>query len=584
MNRAVRYVMWTCYIVGAISLVFAIFAGSARAQEGPMGEPGDKGLWDRVKGTVTNDCLADPPQMQEPASGLSAPFIESPVDPATAQGNWEERGSAGLYSFTFDMGCATTNAPAQLTSTFNTNTANDLVGVGLALTATADFLDRLSWDPSWITGFFSDLAQTLVEAFRLAAFLPYAALGLIFTVLVMLWRSRTGNVSSVALGSAWASMVVVVAVLVMSSPLLLPRLVQSQGGGIVASLYNGQNPSDAATATTVDAIHYQGALRRMFGSDPSDAAVEAFPAIYRSVGYSWAEKEAIRNDPAMRERVWEGKMQTLNEVAADLKETDPTAYRAFTGLGQDRVDPAALELGYSVVANVFRIFAALLRVLCIAVIFILGLAWLFAAPWIMTPQGEGTGRGLLNSTLRAVGYAFISVLGSYGFTTWAGFALAPDVGMGTSILLLAIGTVVFWALIRPDRKLLSLATAGKVQGYGGLTKFLVDKLGTMGAAYLGTREGVEDARTSGAKPTSSEEYDPPVYEGEIVTGPATVYQRGAGLPEAPTVVDGEAWEVYPTAGALPREGSAGPDDVTMPDNEVRYGEVEIYQRPTADAP
>lgn len=562
------------------TLALVLLAAPATAQTGPMGEPGDKGLWDRVRGTVTNDCLADPPMMQDPASGLSAPFIEPPAD--GAQGNWAERGSAGLYSFTFDMGCAATNAPQHLASTFNTNTANDLVGFALALTALADFLDRLSWDPSWIAGFFGDLASTLVDAFRLAVFLPYAAVGLIFTVVVMLWRARTGDVSAVALGSAWAAMVIVVATLVMTSPLLLPSLVQSQGGGIVAGLYGGENPSDAATATTVESIHYQGAQRRMFGDDPSQAALDAFPAIYRSVGYSWAEKQAIENDPALRERTWEGKMQTLNSVAAELKEADPTAYRAFTGLGQDRVDAAALELAYSAVANLFRIAAALLRVLCIAVIFVLGLAWLFAAPYILTPQGEGTGRGLLNSTLRAVGYAIISVLGSYGFMVWSGFALAPGVSMGTSLLLLLIGTVVFWALIRPDRKLLSLATAGKVNGYGGLTKFLVDKLGTMGAAYLGTREGAEDGHrtttqsTTGAKSTSSEEYDPPVYEGEVITPDVPVYQRDAGLPSAPTVVDGEAWE---SAGALPREGSVGPDDVTMPDNEVRYGEVEIYQRP-----
>jgi hypothetical protein len=567
-------------------IVMVAGGGAARAAEGPMGDPGDVGIWDRIKGTVSNECLAGPPEVQSPrGEGFPTPFVQVPETIAGgAQGQWQEYGFAGLKSFTYDMGCTITNGPSQVQAAFNTGTANDLVGLAHFLTAVADFMDKASWDPRWITAFFTDLASTLVEAFRLAAFLPYAAIGLIFTVIMLLWRSRKGQVSTVALGTAWAATVIVVATLIMSSPLLLPSLVQNQSGGMVSALYNGEDPSEAATTRTVEAIHEQGALRRMFGTDPSPAAVAAFPTILRSTSWSWVEYKAIQADPASKQAMWEAKMDALNEVTADLKEADPQAYQKMTGLEQDRIDPAALELGYSAVTNLFRIAAAFLRVLCIVAIFIIGLAWLFAAPFIVTPQGENTGRGLLNNTLRAVGYCIISILGSYGFTTWAAFAMAPDLTEGLSLILLLIGTVVFWSLIRPDRKILSLATAGKVQGFGGLTKFLIDKISTAAAvgvgAKVGTEAGTTTSKTSGAKPTSSEEYDPPVYEGVVIDEPRPVYQRGAGLPSTPTVIDGEAWEVRPTAGALDAEPSKV-DDVSVPHSEVRY-EVEVYQRPLVD--
>lgn len=553
-------------VMAAISV---LLAPSANA-EGPMGD-GDKGLWDTIWGTVTDDCAAEPPDLQGPAAPLAGPFVSTPTDVGATTSNWAERGFAGLQSFTFDMGCAATNAPSQVTADLNTGTANQLANWAMALTAIADYVDRLSWDPTWLGDFFGDIADTLVRAFSVAAFLPYIALGLIFTVIVLLLRARHGATSTVALGSAWAAMVVVVATLVMTSPMAISGLVQSQGAGLASGLWGGQDPSEAATAQTVDAIHYQGAQRRMFGEDPSQAALDAFPVIYRSVGLSWAEKARIDDDPAQRRVIWEAKMTALNDAAGALKEADPTAYRKMTGLGGDRTDPALLELGYSAVANLYRIFAALLRVLCIVAIFVVGLAWLFAAPFIVTPQGEAVGKELLNNTLRAVGYAAISILGSFGFTQWARFALEPEVPMGTSVLLLLLGTVVFWALTRPDRKILSLATAGKVTGYGGLTKFLVDKLGTVAATYVGVEAAQETIKT---RPAPSEEYDPPVHYGEVVTEPsAPVYQR-SGLPRESSVVDGEVvWE-HDGIGF----GSTGTDEAAAPSAEVTYGEVEIYQR------
>ncbi len=585
-QRSRAVVLLAAMILTLIGLGIFV-AGDARAAEGPMGD-GDKGLWDTVWGTVTDDCQAIPRDLQGPAAPLAGPFMEPPTDLGAAQGNWGERGFAGLQSFTFDMGCTATNAPFQVAAQLNTATANEFANWGMGLTALADYLDRLSWSPGWLGDFFGDIASTLVRAFTLAAFLPYIAIGLIFTVIVLLFRARHGQSSTVALGSAWAATVVVVATLVMTSPLAVSGLVQNQGAGLAAGLWGGDDPTTAATAATVDAIHYQGAQRRMFGDDPSQAALDAFPTIYRSVGLSWAEQAAIKADPAQRRVIWEAKMQSLNEAAATLEEADPTAYRKMTGLAGGRTDPALLEFGYAAAANVYRIFAALLRVLCIVAIFVVGLAWLFAAPFIVTPQGEQVGKGLLNNSLRAVGYAAISILGSFGFAQWARFALEPGVTMGTSVLLLVLGTVVFWALTRPDRKILSLATAGKVTGYGGLSKFLVDKLGTAAATYFGAREGAEAAnetttsKTGGAKPTPSEEYDPPIHEGKIVTESDTpIYQRTA-VPAEPTVIDGEViWEHDGVERVAIGPGTAGPGDAAAPSPEVTYGEVEIYQRSDA---
>lgn len=578
-------------LVAALALLaFIGLAGPADAAEGPLGDPANpESTWDKVWDVVWNgptlpgqDCTATPPKIQDPRGPWSGAFM---AGPAEGTGMWSERGTAGLQSFTFDTGCGLDpdTLSAKLGASVDTGYANRLVQVGLTTTAMADYLDRASWDPSWITAFLGDLSRTMVDALKVAVFLPWIAIGLIGATIMLLLKARSGAVSLVAAGSAWSLLVVVLAVLVLSSPLLLSQGAQSGTNQLVGTLYGGQNPATAVTDRTMEAVHFQGLTRRTFGTDPSEAALEALPGIYESVGWTWEEREQITNNPERERELWEQKMTKLNEVTGELKAADPAEYEDFTGTTQIRADHAMLEAGYAISANVFRIFAALLRIVCVFALFFVGIYWLCAAPYLVLPQGEGTGRGLLNASARAIGYAIISVVASFGFGIWAFYAMAPTVPTGTSILLLIIGTVIFWSATRPDRKLLSLATGGRVQGFGGTQKWLMDKLGT----YLAVRAGTEhlDEDKGKTQPVASEDYvgfHDTAWDGVVEHGTFTCHSGATEVEQGPVIIDGEAEEVFYRR-EVAAEAHDPRRDYGAPASDVSYGEVELYRRPV-DAP
>ncbi len=580
-----------------IALFLIALAGPVSAQEGPLGNVSDpETTWDEIWDTVWNgpslpgeECTATPPKIQDPRGPWSGAFMAepprdvvsgllSPTDPYAHA--WKVRGTARLQSFTFDTGCGIDPdvLQAKLGAAVDTGYANRLVQLGLTTTAMADYLDRASWDPSWIFAFLGDLSRTMVDALRISVFLPYIGLGLIGATIMLLLKARSGAISMVAAGSAWSLFVIVIAVLVLSSPLLLSTSAQAGTSSVVTTLYGGQNPADAVTDRTMEAVHHQGLIRRTFGNDPSDAALEAMPGIYESVGWTWDERRQIENNPARERELWEQKMTRLNEVTGELKAADPAEYEDFTGTTQIRTDHALLEAGYAVSANVFRIFAAMLRIVCIFALFAVGIYWLCAAPFLVLPQGEGTGRGLLNSSARAVGYALISIIASFGFGLWAFYAMAPTVPTGTSIILLVVGTVLFWSATRPDRKLLSLATGGRVQGFGGTQKWLLDKLGTYLAVRAGTEHLDSESKPQPAQPVASEDYvgfHDTAWNGVVEDPPRPARSE---IDSAPVIIEGEAYEsVYRREVA---DHAHDPHrDYGAPASDVTYGEVELYRRP-----
>src|SRR3712207_4235190 len=113
---------------------------------------------------------------------------------------------------------------------------------------------------------------------------------------------------------------------------------------------------------------------------------------------------------------------------------------------------------------------------------VLSIVWLVAAAWTMTPRGEGLGRGIISGAARAFIFASLAALGSWGWGLWCEFALAPGVSAWWSLVLLFIGLVVFWSLLRPEKKILSIVSAGHINGLGASSRWLVGKLATYVAA------------------------------------------------------------------------------------------------------
>ena len=108
----------------------------AFAQAGPMVEPGEKGLWDRVRGTVTNDCQAEPPDIQEPKAPLAAPFTELAQDFEAAHPGTSVELSLGPSSAL--AGQVASGAPADVFAAASTDTMDAAVAAGAAQGAAYD--------------------------------------------------------------------------------------------------------------------------------------------------------------------------------------------------------------------------------------------------------------------------------------------------------------------------------------------------------------------------------------------------------------------------------------------------------------
>lgn len=443
-------------------------------------------------------CGPEAPVPDSPVSGLpgffmdqetlNAPKVSNPADPYHL---FNDSGFSGMQSNTYDLGCSTNpeNWGKTITAMSDTGLSNKAVSVGQSATAMADAIDTRAWNPEWIITVLGDFAAKVMDVVVVRVVAPFFAAGLLIASIVLINRGRTGNVAAVAGGVTWAVFVVIVVGILLSGPLRVATTAQSIGGAGVSTLNNDENgqPGRAATEQIMYAVHYQGWLRRTFGSSNSETAKFYGPQLLAASRITRAEYHAT--DPGrttndgkrltederegvlkQRKELLEAKAKEFERIAAAIKDNDPGTYRHLQGLGGASTGLGIIEGSSGVVASALRIAVDLLLILCVVVLVMLGVAWVIGAPWLVTPWGEGLGRGLMAGTGRAAVFVIIAALGSWLFGLWIQVALAPGLSAWWSLVLLIIGTVVFWTLIRPDRKALNLITMGQMHGHSGTLK------------------------------------------------------------------------------------------------------------------
>jgi hypothetical protein len=515
---------------------------------------------------------------------------------------WSSGGFAGMYASPYDLGCAANPASylkvAQAQA--NAKATNGLLGIGYIATSITDSIDRRAWAPEWIGVFMGDFATRATEVIGQEILYPLLGLGLLVASCVMILRFRGGNISKAASATAWVVLALMVSAFFIAAPTLLSSDAQKAGASTVAALNGGENASDAQTDRVADAVHYQGWLRRTFGTDNSAVATKYGPSLLVSERITWAEL-ATNNTPEELRALRKQKAEDFKTIAAKVKDEDPGAYQWLTGQN-DGSGIALTEMLYALVAAFFRFMVDLLLVMATILISVLALTWLAASPVIVTPFGRLFGIGLLNTTVRALLYVLEAAIGSWLFGIYMQVAMQPGQSTWWSILLLIVGTIVAWTLIRPDRKALALATMGHVHGTGRLMRLVtaaaVAYLGGRAAGRATARRMREDEEVDITPVPSTEYVAPPVpaLTASAPTQPVEVHVRltiadERGLPPGreSDVVDGEvvwdsaAHQAVASGTVYQRPISTGAP-MPVPPPPGTLGEVELYQRPAPTDP
>jgi len=452
-------------------------------------------------------CNPDAPVPDAPGSGMPGFFMEAgSVRPPAAGSDvkadphhlYNDGGFSGLSSNTYDLGCS--QNPANWGKTIgamsDTSLGNRGVSVGQSATALADAVDRVAWSPSWLGQILGDFTTKVMSVATSRIVLLLLGAGLLLTTVILVIQSRKGNVAAVAGGVAWALFVVVIMSILVVAPLKVATTTQSVGSGAISNL-QGENadrgPGRASTEQAMYSVHYQGWLRRTFGSANSQTALQYGPELLAASRIT--REEYARTDPgrtvdghalsadqkekALKDRkaLLDAKAKKYESIAAKIKDADPSAYRYLQGVGGTSTGVGAVEMSFALVSAFFRLATAGLLILCTVVLVMLGIAWVIGGPLLVTPFGESVGRGLLNNSGRAILFVILAALGSWMFGLWTEVALMPGLPAWWSMVLLLVGTIILWSLIRPDRKALNLITMGHMHGHSSTMKKMVAMAG-----------------------------------------------------------------------------------------------------------
>jgi hypothetical protein len=534
-------------------------------------------------------CAVSPPVPQSPSAGLAGIFEQMPKNPPNVSGPadpnhlFETSGLAGMEPFTYDLGCGLDPGSygTQLNAWSDQQLSSRLVMLGQAATVAADATSRFAFDPSWVVKLLSSLTSQAVGVIQVRILLPFLGLGLIATSMMLMKRARRGNTQGVMDAISWMLITLVVAAAVIVLPTTTATTTQTGVGLLTSTLYDGASPAQAATDRAAAAIHYDGWLRRTFGTSDSAVAQQYGPKILADTRMTWYEEEST--DPALvrgtadktarvkaRAALIATKEADFKVQAKAVKAADPEAYLWLTDREAASSSVAIYESAFAVTVAGFRIAVNMLMILCIILLGFLPLLWLIALPRLVTPEGERLGKKLLDTTARAIGTVVVTAVGVWLYTIYTEAAMQAGWPTWVSALLMLIGVFIFWTALRPDRHMLSLLTTGRVRGNGRFVRRAMQMTSVGRIAAQGWM--MHQARQT-AKELSQTEEEAEARDERDAAAHAEL-TRLVGQPDRPVPAMATS-DSAPAPYQRPDSGEFMPDPVPPP----RDTQTEIYQRP-----
>ncbi|MGW2865622.1 hypothetical protein [Streptomyces sp. NPDC001205] len=369
----------------------------------PPGGPLPENPLDALKG----DCKSGPiPEV--PGDGLlgwidSGPKVAPPArDPKAPDADaylYEQYGFAGLRFNTYDLGCAggLLKDPSSASDNWF---ANKVFTWSKAWTAFTVVLREQATDG----GFLKDLNPVIEKATRAvrdAVYTPWVGTSIVILGAALIFQARRRDTNSVMSQAIWALIVMTIATGVASYPVEASSFADNTMDSVIAqvdqsfakvdlatthtktpsSLPTGSASSvtpafdpdsrlpkggtggtapkavDSATAHGNMLVHstlYQYWLRGTLGSTTSPVARKYGAQLFDAQALTWAESRSPDRD-----KIAASKQKKFEQLAASIKDEDPTAYDHLTGRADGRLGGAFLSMFSAFATNLFSMLANL---------------------------------------------------------------------------------------------------------------------------------------------------------------------------------------------------------------------------------
>ncbi len=499
------------------------------------------------------DCK-DAPAAQRPGDGLAG-FLDPAPDKRAPAGApfvanattsvYDQYGYAGLTWHTYDLGCGgDIRDPGATSDTLIGNLALSGATWGTAL---ANGVHNRVAHPQTYMAPLDSVVATVSDRIKTSIWGPFGSLALLGVVVLLLWYSTSGRLSTVTRAAAWAILVLTVMAGVSQYPTRIAGFFDdavtstigqvNAGTAGLSTLPATADPAHAQGSLLVDRVLYEAWVRGELGSSTSPAAVRWGPTLFRESAFSYDEA-AQAQDPRRAQELSDQKAKDFKATADEIAQQDPTAYLALQGKTNNRAGVGFLSLVAMLFTTLFRLVAdvfmfAGLVMLRFLVMFFPAVAVL----GIMSPMSS-----IVRRVANMAGASVVNVVafaaGSAVHTTIisALLAKADSAGMGVLVLVLClVTTVVAFILLFP---LLSLTNiVGLSSGQRGVQALRAS--GRMVSRYAVTRKAVGDG------------------EDDVESGGGDASARGVGV-----------------AGGASAPARRGP---------VTYRAAEVFERPTGSA-
>jgi len=420
-------------------------------------------------------CPKEAPFAQTPESGLAGLLGERPLKITTDNSPdhiWTTGGFAGLQSNTYDLGCGMNPGNwVKITSAHTgSSMSNFFLSAGDAMVSLTDSIDRRAWQPQWLLSFLDDFMFRVTGMANTLILLPFLGLALALVGVILVWKSNDGDYAAAATSVGWIFIVLAITSMLVTTPLIVAKFGTSVGSTSVAVLNGGANASDAVTNQVVKNVEYQGWLRRNFGPSDTEVGKKYGPELLAASRVSWAELDRVNALPAdkqsqARADLTDAKAKKFKDIAAKVKDEDPTAYKYLTGeiIGTQE---SIVEVIFLFMACALRMMVAILMIACVISLALISILWVLLTPVLIQPpfkmlDGRTLGTGLLNGSMRALLYVGEAALGAWLYGFFLQSCMAPGLNLWWALLLLTIGTLIAWFMIGPMGKLLAILSLGK---------------------------------------------------------------------------------------------------------------------------
>ena len=484
------------------------------------------------------DCK-DAPTAQLPGNGLSG-FLDRKPDPLPAPGDpfatnpktsvYEQYGYAGLTWHTYDLGCGgdLRDVPAS-TDTMIGNATLSLATWGVA--ATNGLHNKIA-HPSDYMAPLDDVVTAVSARIKDAIWSPWGGAALLGVVVLLLWYSSAGRLSSVTKAAAWAVFVLAVMSGVAQYPARVSAFFdQTVTGSIgqvnaatagLSSVPETSDPARAQGGLLVDRLLYDSWLRGEFGSPDSSGAKRWGPSLFKASAYTWAEAQQAQ-DPGKAKQLSQDKATAWKSIAADIQDKDPNAYLSLQGKAGGRAGVGLMTVFGVAFTSIFRIVADLFMFAGLVMLrFLVMLFPAVAVLGVMAPMSA-----IVHRVANMAGASVVNVIafaaGAAVHTTVVSALLSRAQLGGMNLLVLTlclVSTLVAFVLLFPlmsltnivgmsagGRGVHALRRAGHLVGRYGMTKMAVEN-GERDADLVGSNgSGKEtDSGGSGSESTRSQHH------------------------------------------------------------------------------